>query len=131
MTSSDAPGPEGSFLVLRGSIGRTDLPRLCERASALLEGSDLDVVVCDLEALLDPDAVTVDALARLQLVARRLGRRIRFRNACGEIHRLTALMGLDDVLPLGGSRLEPRGEAEEREQRRGVEEEHDPGDPVS
>ena len=99
---------------------------LCERARAVLENSDARLVDCDVRALVEPDATTVDALARLQLTARRLGKRIRFRHACGEMQELVALMGLCDVLPGAGSRIEPRREAEEREQARGVEEEADP-----
>ena len=46
-----------------------------------------------------PDAVTVDALARLQLAARRFGCPVRLRNASPELLRLVAFMGLEDVLP--------------------------------
>jgi hypothetical protein len=83
-------------------------------------------VDCDVRALVDPDATTVDALARLQLTARRLGKRIRFRHACAEMQELVALMGLCDVLPGAGSRIEPWREAEQGEQARRVEEEADP-----
>ena len=50
--------------------------------------------VCDV----DPDAVTVDALARLQLAARRLSCRLLLRNASPELLELVAFMGLADVL---------------------------------
>ena len=46
----------------------------------------------------DPDAVTVDALARLQLAARRLCCRLLLRNASPELLELVAFMGLADVL---------------------------------
>jgi hypothetical protein len=46
----------------------------------------------------DPDAVTVDALARLQLVARRLSCRLLLSNASPELLELVAFMGLSDVL---------------------------------
>ena len=46
----------------------------------------------------DPDAVTVDALARLQLAARRLSCRLLLRNASPELVELVAFMGLADVL---------------------------------
>jgi ABC-type transporter Mla MlaB component len=42
--------------------------------------------------------VTVDALARLQLAAGRLGCTVRLRNASPGLRELVALMGLDDVL---------------------------------
>jgi hypothetical protein len=46
----------------------------------------------------DPDAVTVDALARLQLAARRLSCRLLLCNASPELLELVAFMGLADVL---------------------------------
>ena len=46
----------------------------------------------------DPVAVTVDALARLQLAARRLSCRLLLRNASPELLELVAFMGLADVL---------------------------------
>jgi anti-anti-sigma regulatory factor len=114
-----------------GSIARADIPGLCERVRVLLEGSEALVVVCDVGALTDPDAVAVDALARLQLTVRRLGGSIRFRHACGELQELLALMGLDEVVQLcGGLPFEPGGQAEQREQARSVEEEADPADPA-
>jgi hypothetical protein len=47
---------------------------------------------------IDPDAVTVDALARLQLAARRLSCRLLLRNASPELLELVSFMGLADVL---------------------------------
>ncbi len=44
------------------------------------------------------DAVTVDALARLQLVARRSGRELRIRNASVALLDLIEFMGLQGVL---------------------------------
>ena len=46
----------------------------------------------------EPDAVVVDALARLQLAARRTGCQVRLRNASRELLELVAFMGLCDVL---------------------------------
>jgi ABC-type transporter Mla MlaB component len=126
------PPPElnPTVLSLEGPITRADIPALCERARALLENCTIGQITCDVGAL-DDDAVTVEALARLQLTARGLGRRVRFTDASPELQRLLCLMGLDEVLPCAeGSGLEPRGHAEEREQARGVQEERDPGDPA-
>jgi ABC-type transporter Mla MlaB component len=44
------------------------------------------------------DAVTVDALARLQLAARRHGCRLQLVNPSAELRELVAFMGLEDVL---------------------------------
>jgi ABC-type transporter Mla MlaB component len=107
---------QSNTLILSGPIARADIPALCSRAHHELEGCHPGPVDCDVEALIDPDAVTVDALARLQLTAQRLGRRVRLRGACRDLQELLGLCGLGDVLPLcGESGLESRGEAEERE----------------
>ena len=46
----------------------------------------------------EPDAVCVDALARLQLAAKGYGCRVRLENATPGLRELVAFMGLDDVL---------------------------------
>ena len=86
-----------SFSV-RGPISRADLPGLCDRICELLGTSGATVALCDVSGV-EPDAVTVDALARLQLGARRHGCRVRLRNASPELRELVAFMGLQDVLP--------------------------------
>jgi hypothetical protein len=90
--------------------------------------ADADVVVCDVAALVNPDAGTVDALARLQLTARRLGRRVRLLHAGAELQGLLDLMGLSEELE--GLPVEPGREAEEGEPASGVQKESDPGEPV-
>lgn len=124
--------PSTIVLVIGGPIGRAEIQRLCSRLRASLQESDAGQVVCNVGALIYPDAVTIDALARLQLTARRCGRRVLFRNACGELLELVDLMGLSDVLPCRSvSGLESGGKAEEREQGLGVEEEADSSDPTA
>ncbi len=118
-------------LVITGPIARADIPRLCERARALLEAGNAELV-CDVGELADPDAVTVDALARLQLTARRCEGRIGVVHACRELQELLMLMGLGDVVPvMPGLPLEARGQPEEREEARGIQEEGDPADAVA
>ncbi len=113
--------------MLRGRMTRDGIPALCERIREVLEPCDPGPVILDIGDLADPDAVTVDALARLQLTAVRLGFRIRVRDACGELRDLFVLTGLVELLPeIGTSGLEPLGKPEQREQMRGVEEEADP-----
>jgi ABC-type transporter Mla MlaB component len=90
--------PRTLAFAVGGPITRADLPGLCERVCALLERSDATVVLCDVRGI-DPDAVTVDALARLQLAARRHGCQVRLRHASDELRELVAFMGLADVLP--------------------------------
>ena len=81
-------------------------------------------IVCDVGAL-TPDAAAVDALARLQLIAKREGLDLRLSHASGELQALLAFVGLADVL-----RVESRGQTEEREHRVGVEEERHLDDPA-
>ena len=57
-----------------------------------------DVAVCDVTGVA-ADAVTVDALARLQLAARRHSCRIQLQHASADLRALIAFMGLEDVLP--------------------------------
>jgi hypothetical protein len=68
----------------------------------------------------------VDSLARLALAERRAGRVFRLTEASAELRELLVLTGLDGVL-LG---VEPGREAEEREERVGVEEERELDDPA-
>jgi ABC-type transporter Mla MlaB component len=84
--------------AVRGPIARSDLPGLCERICSLLERSGACVALCDVSGV-EPDAVTVDALARLQLAARRHACRVRLRNGSSDLLGLVAFMGLEDVLP--------------------------------
>ena len=92
------PAPHTIAFAVHGPIERTDLPGLCDRICALLETSDAPVALCDVSGVA-PDAVTVDALARLQLAARRYGCQARLRGASEELLDLLDFMGLSDVLP--------------------------------
>lgn len=89
-------GPHTVAFSIRGPITRADLPGLCDRVCALLTESRPDVLLCEV-ASIDPDAVTVDALARLQLAARRHDCQIRLCHATDELLALVAFMGLEDV----------------------------------
>ena len=57
-----------------------------------------DVALCDVTGV-EPDAVTVDALARLQLAAQRYGCQVRLRHASSELVDLLGFMGLREVVP--------------------------------
>ena len=90
----------GDFAIW-GPIEREDLPGLCERVCTLLDRDpDEAVAHCDVAGV-EPSAVVVDALARLQLAARRRGRRVRLNGASADLLRLVELMGLSNVLPDG------------------------------
>lgn len=133
--------PDAVVWVLAGPLTRAGVPDLCARLRDRLHGVEPGWVTCDVAALTAPDAAAVEALARLQLTARRHGSRIRLRHAGIRLRGLLALTGLGDVLPLepvrapptgprAGLRLQPRGQSEQRKQVGGVEERVDPGDPV-
>ena len=82
-------------------------------------------IPCDVSPL-DAELSTVDALARLQLLARRAGHEVRLQNASPELWALLSLVGLDEVL-----RVESGRETEQREQRVRLEEEREFRDPAA
>ncbi|QKV90974.1 STAS domain-containing protein [Streptomyces sp. NA02950] len=132
-----------AVLVLEGPVGRAEVPRLCERLGELARGSGPGPVTVDVAGVGRPDLAVVEALARLRLTARRLGRGMRLRNAGGDLRELLAWAGLEDGPTSGrdtgsnaGSgpgrgalRVEPLGQSEEGEQAPGVQEGVEPGDP--
>ena len=81
-----------------GPIAREDLPGLCDRVCTLLRRHEPEIARCDVRSVV-VDAVTVDALCRLQLAAGRQGCQVRLRHASDELRELVAFMGLADVLP--------------------------------
>jgi ABC-type transporter Mla MlaB component len=83
--------------AISGPICRDDLPGLCNRVQKLLPETG-GVAHCDVSGI-EPDAVCVDALARLQLAARRQGCCVRLENASDALLDLVELMGLTHVLP--------------------------------
>jgi anti-anti-sigma regulatory factor len=124
------PPPDPIVFALSDPIAPADIPRICERVRESVEDG-ADLVVCDVRGLTDPDAVTVDALARLELTARRCGVQVTIRHALPELKDLLSLMGLTDVVPIcAESTLEPGREAEEREPAGRIQEEGDAGDPI-
>jgi len=94
------PTPEGSELtfIVNGPVVRADLPGLYQRVCCLLDGRDAAVAFCQVQRV-NADAVTVDALARLQLAALRHGCQVRLRGASDELRELVGFMGLGAVLP--------------------------------
>jgi ABC-type transporter Mla MlaB component len=84
--------------AISGPILRSDLPGLSRRICRLLDRDITATLFCDASGV-PADAVTVDALARLQLAARKYGCQIRLQGASGELLELLAFMGLKDVVP--------------------------------
>jgi ABC-type transporter Mla MlaB component len=93
------PGPRTVVLVVGELIKRTAVPWLCDRVRRLLERGDADLVTCDVADLDNPDLKAIDALARLQLTARRMGRSIRLRHVQAKLEDLLSLTGLGEELP--------------------------------
>jgi hypothetical protein len=83
--------------------------------------------VCDLRGVA-ADCVTVDALARIHLAARRAGVELDVRHASQELKELLVFTGLDGVL---GGLDELQRQAEEREDPLRPEEERQLDDPAA
>jgi hypothetical protein len=115
--------PTTVAFAVAGPIARADIPALCRRVAMLLETSGADIALCDVTEL-PADAAAVDAVARIQLAARRMGRRLVLREAADDLLDLLAFVGVAGALG-----IEPWRQAEEREERGGVEEERELGDP--
>jgi hypothetical protein len=102
-------------------------PSLAWATAMVLVENEASVVVCDVGALTDPGVSAVEALARVQLTAHRLGLEVRLRHASRELRDLLNLVGLCDVLPMdAASGGESSGQTEQREHAVGVQEEADP-----
>lgn len=94
------PAPDVAVLVVEGPPTPADIPGLCERARALMERDGVRSLVCDVGGHAMADAVTVEALARLQLAARRRGCQVSLRGASIDLLGLLSLAGLTDIVPL-------------------------------
>jgi ABC-type transporter Mla MlaB component len=93
------PYPQSTIAFsIEGPIERADLPGLCDRVCGLMQRTGAAVALCDVSGV-DVDAVTVDALARLQLAARRHSCRVRLLHASSDLLELVEFKGLTEVLP--------------------------------
>ncbi len=133
---------EPAVLVLPGLVTRDEVPRLCEAVRARIGAGGAGVVVCDCSGLGPPGLTAVDALARMELTARRAGGRIRLRGADPALRALLDLVGLrfetcdgagpDPSRPGGNHGLpgpvETQRQPEEREPAGRVQEAVEPGD---
>jgi ABC-type transporter Mla MlaB component len=93
-----AAEPQTIAVAIHGPLSRADLPGLCERVCALLRPGGACLALCDVSGIA-ADAVAVEALARLQLAARRQRCQLRVRHASAELLDLVSFIGLRDVLP--------------------------------
>jgi STAS domain len=116
---------ETGAIRLTDEVSRADLESIAARAANMLDEAVTELV-CDVRGVDRPTVVTVEAICRLRLSARRHGLTVRLRGASVE---LLDLLGLCGIPP--GSVLEDERDAEQREEARGVQEERDPRDPVA
>lgn len=93
-----SPQPHATVWVIGPVIERADIPVLCANLVALLDVTGARLIVCDVGRIVAPDAVTVEALARLQLTARRFGRHLTICRASQELLDLMTFIGLAGVL---------------------------------
>jgi hypothetical protein len=70
----------------------------CARLRGIAADGGPGVVACDVGGFA-ADVVALEALARLQLTAHRLGCRLRLRHASPDLQALVDLCGLAEVLP--------------------------------
>jgi hypothetical protein len=88
----------------------------------------VETICCDAAAAVHPDVGTIEALARLALTARRLGRPFALAGASPDLLGLLALTGLERLARLG---VEIERQSEEGEETLGIEKKGDPGDPTA
>ena len=111
--------------MLAGRIGPGEAPELSDVVRAIAQLAVDGPLPCDCGGIEDPDIGTIEALARMALTARRLGRGLEIQRSRADLRELLALSGLV------GLAVEVVGEPEEREEASRVEEEDDPADPVA
>ena len=89
---SRAPGIE-----LAGRIGPDEADALERCVCARVAAGEPGPLACDVAGVEEPDIGTVDALARMALAARRLGRHVELRRAKPDLRELLELAGLGDL----------------------------------
>jgi anti-anti-sigma regulatory factor len=89
-------------LVVRGRLSPGAVDTLDARLRVRLAHTDAPTVLLDVAGIERPDAIAIDAVARLYLTARRAGRDLRLCNPTVELRELLALAGLQDLCRVGG-----------------------------
>ncbi|NUK07975.1 STAS domain-containing protein [Streptomyces lunaelactis] len=99
---------ESIVVRIAGNVTSADVPRLCDELCVQLMDTDATEAICDVGELGRPDLAAVNAVARLQLTARRMGCRILLRNAAPELRALLDLVGLGEAArPIAPARAGP------------------------
>jgi ABC-type transporter Mla MlaB component len=95
-------------LAIRAPLRREDLPGLFERTCELLAAQAPELLLVEV-AEIAPDALAVDALARLALAARRHGCSVLLRGAQPQLLLLVEFIGLAGVLREDAALVRPLG----------------------
>lgn len=116
MSFRNAGGPihmaaSATSFAIGATVTRADIPVLCADFAELVRGRSGGVVVCDVADVAHPDVVTVEALARLRLTARRHSWSLVVTGAGPDLLELVRLLGLTDALLQAGRQSEQREEA--------------------
>jgi ABC-type transporter Mla MlaB component len=120
-------------VAVRPHLAREEVRALGEQLVRRLSEGDVAEVQVDVSSVRRPDVAYIDALARIQLVARRQDSRVRLIGPCSRLLELLVLVGLEDTFRDEGdtSGLELHREPEHREQPLDVEVGVDPGDQIA
>jgi hypothetical protein len=90
--------PSKTYFAVAPTITRADIPALCADLAGRVRGRGSGVVVCDVAEVVRPDVVTVEAVARLCLTARRHGWTLFVHGAGSALLGLVSLLGLTGVV---------------------------------
>jgi NAD(P)-dependent dehydrogenase (short-subunit alcohol dehydrogenase family) len=123
----DRDATETLFVVVDRPAAIGAVQALCGRVHAALSAMDVRMLVCDVSALEDADELALEAVARLQLTAKRAHASMRLVGVGSCLDALLVGAGFADVIDAWRSGPAVHGHAEQREQRR-VDEEVDTGD---
>ena len=85
--------------MVDGTMDAAAVAALCGRLHDVLQLTSVALVTCDVAGIAHPTAADIDAVARLQLTARRLGHSITLRHVSGRLRELLDLCGLQEVVP--------------------------------
>lgn len=87
-------------VIVRPELERDDVHSLADDLVHQLSTGVVAEVLVDVSRIDTPDVVYLDALARLQLTARRHGSTIRVVDPCPDLVDLLGVAGLSDIIPV-------------------------------
>ncbi len=100
--------PATCTVRVSGRVDPEDAVQMGAQMHQLLISAKIEMVICDVAGLVDPDAAALDAICRMRLAARQAGSGLQIRNASHDLQDLLDLIGLSEIVPkAAGSGLEP------------------------